>query len=189
MGATLILGLGGAGCDIAAHLHRELKIRAVAVGTDEGALLRCEILERLLIGSKICRGSAAVEVSRGRRAAQESIDELRALLTGAETLILVAGLGGGTGTGAAPVIARLALEMGVKVLAVVTLPFSFETGRRGKALMGLSELLGAGVELLVYDHNEIMHGEMKNHSLVNVLNKAGDELATKLLARLKESNE
>ena len=189
MDETLILGLGGAGCEIAAHLQRALGGRAVAVGTDQTALSQADLSERLLIGPKLCQGYSALRVERGKQAAEESREELKELLTGAQTLVLAAGLGGGTGTGAAPVIARLALEMGMTVIAVVTLPFTFETGRRGRALMGLSELLSAGIELLVYDHNETMHGEMKNHSFVSVLNKASDELAAKLLAHLRKIHE
>lgn len=187
MDETLILGLGGAGCEIAAHLQRALGGRAVAVGTDQTALSQADLSERLLIGPKLCQGYSALRVERGKQAAEESREELRGLLAGAQTLVLAAGLGGGTGTGAAPVIARLALEMGIRVIAVVTLPFTFETGRRGRALMGLSELLRTEVELLVYDHNEAMHGA--NESLMSALSRASDELAAKLLAHLRKIHE
>src|SRR5690606_30840532 len=106
MDATLIMGLGGAGCEIAAHFQQALGARAVAISTDQKALAQTACSERLVIGPKLCQGYSAHSVERGKKAAEESKEELKALLAGVKTLILAAGLGGGTGTGAALVVAR-----------------------------------------------------------------------------------
>jgi len=154
MNDVLIVGLGGAGCSILSQIKIAMGIRKVAINTDRKALQSLgtqSFSETLLIGSKSCRGFAANVLKRGRHAAEESRAELSALLTGTRSLIIVAGLGGGTGSGALPLIVQIAQAQNIEVLVAATLPFSVETARREIALATLNELKEGGVSVQTHD--------------------------------------
>jgi cell division protein FtsZ len=139
-----VLGVGGAGCTAVAHLAREplAGVSFAVVNTDAAALGPSPVEERLLIGSKTCRGlGAGGDLERGRAAAEEDALAVRALTQEADLVFVVAGLGGGTGSGASPVIARIARECNALVLGVVMTPFQFEGIRRQQqANFALQEL-------------------------------------------------
>lgn len=145
--AITVLGVGGAGGNAVDHLAaRECAGMSFAVvNTDARALARCRVDHRVQIGAALTRGfSAGGDPDLGRQAAEEEADKLRALCQGAEIIFVMAGLGGGTGTGAAPVLARIAKESGALVLALVTLPFDCEgTRRQLQAAEGLQALKAA----------------------------------------------
>jgi cell division protein FtsZ len=131
--AITVIGVGGAGANAAACMTGGdfASVSFAAVNTNEDVLERCPVPRRVQIGARITRGfSAGGDPDVGRAAAEQDADKLRDLFQGAELVFVVAGLGGGTGTGAAPVVARLAKESGALVLALVTLPFEFEGSRR-----------------------------------------------------------
>lgn len=139
-----VVGLGGGGCN-AVQRMMEAGLRGVefiAVNTDQQVLALHPAPTRILLGPGVTRGlGAGGDPAKGRAAAEESADELAAALQGADMVFLTAGLGGGTGTGAIPVAAKIARAVGAITMAVVTLPFSFEIGRRQKnAQEGLSRL-------------------------------------------------
>jgi len=156
----LVIGVGGAGGNIAAHLQRAGlgETAVVACNTDAQALTGTAVMQRVLLGDALTRGlGAGGDPERGRLAAENSLEALRALLTGVDLVYVVAGMGGGTGTGAAPVIARLARELGALVLSVVTLPFDFEGGRRRElALQGVQELRRESDGVIVVPNQKIM---------------------------------
>ena len=128
-----VIGVGGAGCNAVSHLSTEAMagVTFAALNTDATALGRSTVETRLVLGSRTARGlGAGGDPERGRVAAEEDVARIRALCEQTDIVFLVAGLGGGTGTGAGPVVARIAKEAGALVLAVVMLPFDCEGGRR-----------------------------------------------------------
>ncbi len=109
------------------------RLRLCAVNTDAQALAASPVEEKLLIGARVTRGlGAGADPDLGRQAAEADREKIAAALKGCDLVFLVAGMGGGTGSGAAPTIAEIAAEQGALVIAFVTLPFSFEGGRRTK---------------------------------------------------------
>ncbi len=139
-----VIGVGGAGCNAANYLGASPLdgIEFVAMNTDAAALERSVIQSTLVLGSRSMRGlGAGGDPARGRAAAEEDMENIRLLATGADLVFLMAGMGGGTGTGAGPVVARVAKEAGALVLAVVMLPFDCEgTRRQRQAQAGLHDL-------------------------------------------------
>ena len=114
----------------------------ITINTDRQALRKSDASHQLVIGEKITRGfGAGADPSIGARAAEESLEEIKEILEGTDMVFVTAGMGGGTGTGAAPAIAKMAKEMGILTIGVVTKPFAFEGPRK----MALAE---AGIENL-----------------------------------------
>ena len=128
-----VVGVGGGGVN-AVNRMIELGLRGVefiAVNTDAQALLLSDADVKLDIGREITRGlGAGADPEVGRRAAEDHSDEIEEVLTGADMVFVTAGEGGGTGTGAAPIVARIARTVGALTIGVVTRPFSFEGKRR-----------------------------------------------------------
>lgn len=152
-----IVGVGGGGGNAVQRMI-EADVRGVefiAVNTDAQALAQSSALQRLCIGPRTTRGlGAGGDPFQGERAAQASEGELRELLAGADMVFVTAGLGGGTGTGAAPVIAGLAREQGALTVAVVTLPFGFEGQRRRRAAESGLQMLRERVDALIVVPND-----------------------------------
>ena len=139
-----VIGVGGGGCNAISRMYKE-KVAAVeyyAINTDSQHLFRCDVGQRVAIGQTLTRGlGVGANPDLGRQAAEESREELERSLEGADMVFLAAGMGGGTGTGAAPVIAQLANEAGALTVAVVSRPFSFEANvRRKNAEEGIARL-------------------------------------------------
>ena len=155
-----VIGVGGAGGNAVSHLSSE-KLDGVSfavLNTDATALGRSEVETRLVLGSRTTRGlGAGGDPERGRAAAEEDAARIRALCEQTDIVFLVAGLGGGTGTGAGPVVARLAKEAGALVLAVVMLPFECEGARRQRqAQLGLQELKNAADGVICLPNQKIL---------------------------------
>src|SRR5579872_6723494 len=128
-----VIGVGGGGCNAVARMvHEGLEgVEFHAVNTDLQALTACQVPNKMQIGAKMTNGlGAGSNPEIGRQAALENTDRLVEILQDAEMVFVTAGLGGGTGTGAAPVVANLAKELGALTVAVVTKPFGFEGPRR-----------------------------------------------------------
>lgn len=145
-GAPLIkvVGIGGGGSNAVSRMFKE-KIPVVeyyAVNTDAQHLFRCDVAHRLAIGQNLTRGlGAGANPDLGRQAAEESRQEVERALEGSDMVFLAVGMGGGTGTGASPVVAQIAKETGALTVAVVSRPFSFEAAaRRKNAEEGISRL-------------------------------------------------
>lgn len=128
-----VVGLGGAGCNAITRMVRE-QIRGVefiAMNTDAQALAITEAGVRIQLGERITRGlGAGGDHTMGRKAAEESRDDIRQALTGSDMTFIAAGMGGGTGTGSAPLVAEISKQGGALTIAVVTRPFSFEGNHR-----------------------------------------------------------
>ena len=128
-----VIGVGGAGCNALEHLSRDSLdgVAYAVMNTDAPVLARSALETRLILGAKSTRGlGAGGDPERGRAAAEEEKEQIHTLCEGADVVFVVAGLGGGTGTGAGPVVARIARESGALVLAIVFLPFECEGTRR-----------------------------------------------------------
>jgi cell division protein FtsZ len=149
-----VIGVGGGGGNAVDHMIAQgvQGVEFVCANTDAQALNRSAAHQLIQLGSTGLGAGAKPEA--GKAAAEEAVDRIRQSITGANMLFITAGMGGGTGTGAAPVIARVAKEMGILTVGVVTKPFEFEGGRRMKSAdAGLAEL-EANVDSLIVILNE-----------------------------------
>ena len=145
-----IIGCGGAGNNTVHRLHEKMSneehyegIEIYAINTDAQHLIKLpDGILKVLIGRKTTRGlGAGADPKKGEEAAKENIEDIKEILQGKDMLFITCGLGGGTGTGSAPIVAQVAKEMGILSIAVVTLPFSSEgTKRMNNALEGLNKL-------------------------------------------------
>jgi cell division protein FtsZ len=130
-----VIGVGGAGCNAVNRMIRAKipGVTFVACNTDAQALMSSDAPNRIRIGEKLTKGlGAGGDPGRGERAADESREELHELLRGTEMVFVTAGMGGGTGTGAAPVVAEIAKDCGALTIGVVTRPFTWELARRSR---------------------------------------------------------
>jgi cell division protein FtsZ len=155
----LVMGTGGAGNNCVTRLS-EMGIKGastIAVNTDAKHLSVSVADKKLLLGKELTRGLGAGGYPlTGQKAAEESEKDIRNLLKDTDMLYLVSGLGGGTGTGASPVIARIAREMGSIVIGCVTMPFKIEGGRMGKAEDGLSHLRQVCDTVIVIENDKLL---------------------------------
>ncbi len=152
----------------------------VVVNTDKQALLmfdtrKCETLQ---IGEKLTNGlGAGADPKKGEMAAEESKEMLKKMLEGVDLLFITAGMGGGTGTGAAPVIASLSREMGILTVAIVTKPFAFEGSRRmNNAMKGIEKLKEYVDALLIVPNDKLMQVLPKNTPIVQAFKEADEVL-------------
>ncbi len=154
-----VIGLGGGGCNAVTRMVRE-NIRGVefiAMNTDAQSLAITEAAVRIQLGEKSTHGLGACGDNKmGRRAAEESLDDIREIVSGADMAFLTAGMGGGTGTGSAPVVADIVKKSGALTIAVVTKPFAFEgTHRMQIAEEGINELLDKVDTLIVVPNQRL----------------------------------
>lgn len=155
-----VVGVGGGGCNAINRMvqARITGVEFVAVNTDGQALSFCEAETRIRIGERLTRGmGAGSDPDVARAAAEESREELKDTLRGADMVFITAGMGGGTGTGAAPIVAQIARDIGALTVAVVTKPFSFElTRRRLRAEQGIAELEKEVDTLIVIPNDRLL---------------------------------
>ncbi|NLE73188.1 MAG: cell division protein FtsZ [Actinobacteria bacterium] len=175
-----VVGVGGGGTN-AVNRMVDAGLRGVefiAVNTDAQALLMCDADVKIHIGAKITRGlGAGANPEVGRQAADESRDELREALKGADMVFVTAGKGGGTGTGAAPVIAELARELGALTVGVVTRPFSFEGRKRSsQAELGIETLSKKVDTLIIIPNDRLLQVVERRTSIVEAFKVADDVL-------------
>lgn len=175
-----VLGLGGGGCNaINRMIELGLKnVEFIGANTDHQALERCLAPKKVHLGPRVTRGlGAGGTPSVGEAAAEESYRELGAALAGADMVFLTAGMGGGTGTGAIPVAARVARSIGAIVVAVVTTPFSFEMGRRNRnAQEGLAKLRPFTDTLITVPNDRLLYVAPRDLSLDLTFRLADDVL-------------
>ena len=175
-----VIGVGGGGNN-AVNRMIVTNIRGVdfvSVNTDRQALRKSEAPNQLVIGEKITRGfGAGANPQIGARAAEESIDDIRTILEGTDMVFITAGMGGGTGTGAAPVVARVARELDILTVGIVTKPFAFEGKRRmEQAEAGIAELAQYVDSLIVIPNERLKLVSNAKISLSNAFGIADDIL-------------
>jgi cell division protein FtsZ len=152
-----VIGVGGGGSNAVNRMIEETiqGVEFVAVNTDAQALMNCRAPRRVRMGDKRTRGlGAGGHPEIGQHAAEESADELRSVLEGSDMVFITAGMGGGTGTGAAPIVARIAREVGALTIGVVTKPFTFEGARRALAAEEGIDQLKEQVDTLIVIPND-----------------------------------
>ena len=175
-----VIGVGGAGGNAVSHmLAQKLEgVEFICTNTDAQALERLVQSSVVHIGKDLTRGlGAGANPDIGRQAAIENADMLRAQLVGADLVFITAGMGGGTGTGAAPVIAELARDVGALSVAVVTRPFKFEGRRRTDvADKGIEELRAAVDSLIILPNDKLVPVLGRKASLIDAFGQANDVL-------------
>ena len=175
-----VVGVGGGGTNAVNRMvDAGLKgVEFIAVNTDAQALLMCDADIKLHIGGKITQGlGAGANPEVGREAAEESRDELREVLKGSDMVFVTAGKGGGTGTGAAPVVAEIAKELGALTVGVVTRPFSFEGKRRSdQAEEGIRALRDKVDTVIIIPNDRLLQVVEKRTSIIDAFKVADDVL-------------
>ena len=175
-----VVGVGGGGSNavnrmIASGLQG---VEFIAINTDKQALRKSTAPTQLAIGEKITNGfGAGSNPEIGKRAADEAYNEIKQLLSGADMVFLTAGMGGGTGTGATPIVAKVAREMDILTVGVVTTPFSFEGKRRkDQALEGIEEISQYVDSLVVIPNDRLKLVSDARITLANAFSEADDVL-------------
>jgi len=175
-----VIGVGGGGNNAVNRMvEAQLKgVEFIAVNTDKQALYTSKAEHKIQVGEKLTRGlGAGANPEVGKKSAEESKDEILKVLEGADMVFVTAGMGGGTGTGAAPVVAQLAKEMGILTVGVVTKPFAFEGKVRMKnAEQGIKELKTKVDTLITIPNDRLLQIVQKNTSMLEAFSIADDVL-------------
>ena len=176
----IVIGVGGAGNNAVNRMVEETigGVEFIGVNTDKQALTLCKAPTVLQIGEKLTKGlGAGAKPEIGEKAAEESMEEIRQLMEGADMVFVTCGMGGGTGTGAAPVVAGIAKEMGILTVGVVTKPFRFEAKTRmSNALMGIDKLKDNVDTLIVIPNDKLLKVLGRGISLLDAFGAANDVL-------------
>lgn len=176
----IVIGVGGGGNNAVNRMVDEniAGVEFIGINTDKQALTLCKAPTLLQIGEKITKGlGAGADPAIGEQAALESIDEISASITGADMVFVTCGMGGGTGTGAAPVVAKVAKEMGALTVGVVTKPFKFEAKTRAKnALAGIEKLKENVDTLIVIPNDKLLEIVDRRTTMPDALKKADEVL-------------
>ena len=175
-----VIGVGGGGGNAVNRMVSDglQGVEFIAMNTDQQALAKNHASVKVQLGSKLTKGrGAGADPEIGQRAAEESKDEIANALKGSQMVFITAGMGGGTGTGAAPVIARIAHDMGILTVGVVTKPFSFEGKRKmGLAEQGIANLLMHVDSLIVIPNERLKMISQEKITLMNAFQAADNVL-------------
>ena len=175
-----VIGVGGGGCNaINRMIESGMKgVNFVAVNTDKQALAKNKAETKIQIGEKLTKGlGAGGNPEVGQKSAEENLEDLEKFIAGSDMVFVTCGMGGGTGTGAAPIIAKIAKDMGILTVGVVTTPFRFEGKKRGEhAALGI-KFLKKYVDSLVVVHNDkLLETVQEQTSLLEALSMADEVL-------------
>ncbi|GAA4500214.1 cell division protein FtsZ [Pseudaeromonas paramecii] len=175
-----VIGVGGGGGNAVEHMVRQSieGVHFIAINTDAQALRNSGAESTVQIGGNITKGlGAGANPDIGREAALENRDDIRQMLEGSDMVFIAAGMGGGTGTGAAPVVAEVAKELGILTVAVVTKPFNFEGKKRmSYALQGIDELSKHVDSLITIPNDKLLKVLGRGVSLLDAFKAANDVL-------------
>ena len=176
----IVVGVGGAGNNAVNRMVDEniTGVEFIGINTDKQALQLCKAPKLLQIGEKLTKGlGAGAKPEIGQKAAEESSEEISAALKGADMVFVTCGMGGGTGTGAAPIVAKLAKEMGILTVGVVTKPFSFEARvRMQNAMLGISNIRNNVYTLIVIPNDKLLQRVDRRTTMPDALKKADEVL-------------
>jgi cell division protein FtsZ len=181
VGANIkVIGIGGGGCNaVNTMINSKLQgVDFVAANTDAQALKVVKTSQRIQLGEQLTGGrGAGADPEIGRKATMESRDQIKEVLTGADMVFITAGLGGGTGTGGAPIIAEIASELGALSVAIVTKPFEFEGRKRSRqAEEGWRELKKVSDTLITIPNQRLLAISGKNMSLLDAFGRVDEIL-------------
>ena len=176
----IVVGVGGGGNNAVNRMIDEqiAGVEFIAVNTDKQALQLCKAPTLMQIGEKLTKGlGAGAQPEVGEKAAEESAEEISAAIKGADMVFVTCGMGGGTGTGAAPVVARIAKEQGALTVAVVTKPFRFESRTRmANALAGIDKLKENVDTMIVIPNDKLLEVVDRRTTMPEALKKADEVL-------------
>lgn len=176
----IVVGVGGAGNNAVNRMIDEniTGVEFIGVNTDKQALQLCKAPKLLQIGEKLTKGlGAGAKPEVGEKAAEESSEDIQTALKGADMVFVTCGMGGGTGTGAAPIVAAIAKEMGILTVGVVTKPFRFEARTRmTNALGGIEKLKGHVDTLIVIPNDKLLEIVDRRTTMPDALRKADEVL-------------
>ena len=176
----IVVGVGGAGNNAVNRMVEESisGVEFIGINTDKQALQLCKAPKLLQIGEKLTKGlGAGAKPEIGAKAAEESMEEISAALKGADMVFVTCGMGGGTGTGAAPVVAKLAKDMGILTVGVVTKPFAFEARvRMQNALNGINTIKNNVDTLIVIPNDKLLQIVDRRTTMPDALKKADEVL-------------
>ena len=176
----IVVGVGGAGNNaVNRMIDEEIDgVEFIGINTDKQALQLCKAPTLLQIGEKLTKGlGAGAKPEIGEKAAEESSDEVAAALKGADMVFVTCGMGGGTGTGAAPVVAKLAKDMGILTVGVVTKPFRFEAkARMTNAIAGIDKIKDNVDTLIVIPNDKLLEIVDRRTPMPDALKKADEVL-------------
>ena len=175
-----VVGVGGGGCNA---VNRMIDagmngVAYIAINTDKQALARCKAETKLQIGEKLTKGlGAGGNPEIGQKSAEENLEDLSKFISGADMVFITAGMGGGTGTGAAPIVAKVAKDMGILTVGVVTKPFTFEGKKRGEhAELGIKFLKKYVDSLVIVPNDKLLETVEENTSLLEAFDMADEVL-------------
>lgn len=175
-----VVGVGGGGCNAVDRMINEglTGVEFIAINTDAQALMLSKAGTRVRIGEKLTRGlGSGGNPEQGRKAAEESAEELYEVLKGADMVFVTAGMGGGTGTGASPIVSQIAKEVSALTIGVVTRPFTFEGKRRiDSAETGIAKLKEQADTLIVIPNDRLLQIVDKRSNLQDAFRMADDVL-------------
>ena len=175
-----VIGVGGAGNNAVNRMISEgvQGVEFIVANTDTQALRNSEAETKIQLGPKLTKGLGAGSLPEiGLKAAEESEEQIREALVGADLIFVTAGMGGGTGTGAAPVVARIAKELGALTVGVVTRPFSFEGPKRGRyAAEGVAQLKANVDTLVTISNNRLLEIVDKKTPMLEAFREADNVL-------------
>ncbi|MBR5445844.1 MAG: cell division protein FtsZ [Clostridia bacterium] len=174
-----VIGVGGGGNNAVNRMISEnvRGVEFIAINTDMQALVHSSVTKKITIGEKITKGhGAGSNPEIGAKAAEESIEEIQNAIAGADMVFVTAGMGGGTGTGAAPIVARIAREMGILTVGIVTKPFMFEGKRRMTQAEGGIANLQEFVDALIIIPNERLKQVGEKITMINAFQVSDDVL-------------
>ena len=176
----VVVGVGGAGNNAVNRMVDEVieGVEFIGINTDKQALQLCKAPKLLQIGEKLTKGlGAGAKPEIGEKAAEESYEEIKESLAGCDMVFVTCGMGGGTGTGAAPVVAKIAKEMGILTVGVVTKPFRFEARTRmNNAIGGIEKLKAAVDTLIVIPNDKLLEIVDRRTTMPDALKKADEVL-------------
>lgn len=176
----IVVGVGGAGNNAVNRMVDEdiTGVEFIGINTDKQALQLCKAPKLLQIGEKLTKGlGAGAKPEIGEKAAEESSEEITAALKGADMVFVTCGMGGGTGTGAAPVVAKLAKDMGILTVGVVTKPFRFEAkARMINAITGIGKIKDNVDTLIVIPNDKLLEIVDRRTTMPDALKKADEVL-------------
>ena len=176
----VVVGVGGAGNNAINRMVDEAieGVEFIGINTDKQALQLCKAPKQLQIGEKLTKGlGAGAKPEIGEKAAEESYEEIKEIMLGFDMVFVTCGMGGGTGTGAAPVVAQIAKEMGILTVGVVTKPFRFEARTRmNNAISGIEKLKNAVDTLIVIPNDKLLEIVDRRTTMPDALKKADEVL-------------
>ena len=176
----LVIGVGGAGNNAVNRMIEEniQGVEFICVNTDKQHLKSCKAPTCMQIGEKLTKGlGAGAQPEIGAKAAEENLEELAAIIEGADMVFVTCGMGGGTGTGAAPVVAKIAKDMGILTVGIVTKPFRFEAkSRMSNAISGIENLREAVDTLIVIPNDKLLEIVDRRTTMPDALKKADEVL-------------